>query len=144
MLIIACRVTCGHGGRQASRLFRQRTRHLVDGIEHVLRSAGDGAENRGVDLLHGEPRGDVDRRLLERVELLVEHLDRGALAAQDLVERIRRKHHDDVELSVVQALGGGFDIVGEAHRVDVVADLVGVVAHRLLVDRTRRTDELRA
>ena len=40
-----------------------------------------------------------DRRL-QRIELLVEDLDRGALPGEDLLERIGWEHDDGIEVTV--------------------------------------------
>ena len=96
-------------------------RRLVDRRQRRLGAAGDDAEHRRVHLLHGEAGGDVDRRLLERVELLVEHRDRGALAGEDLVEGIGREHDDGVELAVLQPPRRRRLVAREALRVDVLA-----------------------
>ena len=46
-------------------------------------------DDAGVDLLDGEARGDLDGGLLDRVELVVEHDDLGAVAGQHRLQEGR-------------------------------------------------------
>ena len=71
----------------------------------------------------------------------MQDLDHGALARQDLGQRVLREHDDDVEVVVFQRGAGGRLVGGVPARVDEALEHVVVLGDGVLVERVRRADE---
>ena len=113
------------------------------GSEPLLRLAGERRQHGRVDLLHGEPCGDRDRRPLDRVHLAVEHLDRGLLARQHLGQRIIGEHDHQIDVAVVEGAQRCVLVADEALVLDELVQLVAPSVQRLFVDRSLLADEQR-
>ena len=120
---------------------RQDRHQFVGGAEHGLGLGNHCGQHRGVDFLDRQLGSDDDGGRLDRIDLIVQHVDHGTLARQHLGQRILGEHDDDVEVVVLQRSARGRLVRGVPARVDEALEHVVVLGDGLLIERVRRADE---